>query len=85
MLGYVTIEKSELKVREYDLYQAHYCGICKSVGRRIGQIPRMALSYDSVFSRSRSVRTHGGEGVGAAGALHRSSVKKRPVAAESTR
>ena len=30
MLGYVTIEKSELKVREYDLYQAYYCGICKN-------------------------------------------------------
>lgn len=49
MLGYVTIEKNELKVREFDLYQAYYCGICKSIGRRTGQLPRMALSYDSVF------------------------------------
>ena len=49
MLGYVTIEKNELKVREFDMYQAYYCGICKSIGRRFGQLPRMVLSYDSVF------------------------------------
>lgn len=49
MLGYVTIEKNELKVREFDMYQAYYCGICKSIGRRYGQLPRMVLSYDSVF------------------------------------
>lgn len=49
MLGYVTIDKNELKIREYDVYQAYYCGICKSIGRRIGQLPRMVLSYDAVF------------------------------------
>jgi hypothetical protein len=49
MLGYVTIEKSELKVREYDVYQAYYCGICKAVAGRIGQLPRLMLSYDVVF------------------------------------
>ncbi|MBR4020673.1 MAG: hypothetical protein IKI99_05115, partial [Firmicutes bacterium] len=25
------------------------CGICKAIGRRCGQLPRMTLSYDSVF------------------------------------
>ncbi|WP_148491443.1 DUF5685 family protein [Emergencia sp.] len=45
----MTIEKNELKVREFDMYQAYYCGICKSIGRRFGQLPRMTLSYDSVF------------------------------------
>lgn len=49
MLGYVTIEKGELKVREYELYRGYYCGICKSIARRYGQIPRMTLSYDAVF------------------------------------
>lgn len=49
MLGYVTIEKSELKVREFEVYQGYYCGICKSIGRRYGQIPRLCLSYDAVF------------------------------------
>lgn len=49
MLGYVTIEKGQLKVWEYDVYQGYYCGICKSIARRFGQIPRMVLSYDCVF------------------------------------
>ena len=49
MLGYITIDKNELKVREYELYQGYYCGICKSIGRRYGQMPRLTLSYDAVF------------------------------------
>lgn len=49
MLGYITIEKNELKVRDYTLYQGYYCGICKSIAQRIGQIPRLGLSYDAVF------------------------------------
>lgn len=48
-MGYVTIEKGQLKVWEYDVYQGYYCGICKSIARRFGQIPRMVLSYDCVF------------------------------------
>lgn len=38
-----------MKIREYDLYQGYYCGICKSIGKRCGQLPRLNLSYDSVF------------------------------------
>ncbi len=49
MLGYVIIDKDELKVKEYDVYQSYYCGLCKSISGRIGQIPRMTLSYDAVF------------------------------------
>ncbi len=49
MLGYVTCEKSELKVKELEWYKGYYCGICKSIGRRYGQLPRMALSYDAAF------------------------------------
>ena len=49
MLGYVTIAKGELKIKEYDVYQGYYCGICKAIGRRCGQLPRLNLSYDSVF------------------------------------
>lgn len=49
MLGYVKIYKGELKVREYEVYCGYYCGICKSIGKRYGQLPRMALSYDAAF------------------------------------
>lgn len=49
MLGYVMIDKPELKVREYEVYTGYYCGVCKSIGKRYGQLPRMALSYDAAF------------------------------------
>jgi hypothetical protein len=49
MLGYVTIAKGELKIKEYDVYQGYYCGICKAMGRRCSQLSRFTLSYDSVF------------------------------------
>nr|WP_315025147.1 DUF5685 family protein [uncultured Aminipila sp.] len=49
MLGYVVPDKGELKMREYEVYSAYYCGICKSIGRRYGQLPRFTLSYDFVF------------------------------------
>lgn len=49
MLGYVTADRPELKVREYELYGGYYCGVCKSIGRRFGQLPRLVLSYDAAF------------------------------------
>lgn len=49
MLGYVIINKNELSQDELNVYRSYYCGVCKSIGRRFGQIPRGVLSYDSVF------------------------------------
>ncbi len=49
MLGYIKPDKPDLKIREFEIYGGYYCGICKSIGRRYGQFPRLALSYDSVF------------------------------------
>lgn len=49
MLGYITPERPELKIKEFEIYSGYYCGICKSIARRYGQLPRLALSYDSVL------------------------------------
>lgn len=49
MFGYVRPNKAELKVREFVRYQAVYCGICKTIGRRYGQLPRTAANYDMTF------------------------------------
>lgn len=49
MLGYVTCETAELKVREFELYGGYYCGVCKAAAKRYGQLPRAVLSYDSAF------------------------------------
>jgi len=49
MFGYIVPEKPELKIREYEVFKAYYCGVCKSIGRRYGQLPRFTLNYDSTF------------------------------------
>jgi hypothetical protein len=49
MLGYITPDKPELKIKEFEIYGGYYCGICRSIGRRYGQLPRLVLSYDSVL------------------------------------
>lgn len=49
MLGYVTPERPELKIKEYEIYSGYYCGLCKSIGKRYGQLPRLALNYDLVL------------------------------------
>jgi len=49
MLGYITPDKPEMKVKEYELYSAYYCGICKAIKHRHGELPRLVLSYDSVL------------------------------------
>ena len=49
MFGYVRAYKPELKVKEYELYRASYCGLCRSMGKCTGQCSRMTLSYDFAF------------------------------------
>ncbi len=49
MIGYVTADKPELKMKEYETYNAYYCGLCKAVGRRCGQLARFGLNYDFAF------------------------------------
>lgn len=49
MFGYVKIHKDELKVKEYNLFKAYYCGLCFELKECFGNIPRMTLSYDAAF------------------------------------
>lgn len=49
MFGYLQIQKSELKVCEYDSYKAIYCGLCKQLGKDYSFLTRMILSYDCTF------------------------------------
>ncbi len=46
MFGYVRIDKSELKIKEFETYKAIYCSLCKRLGKRYGLIARLSLSYD---------------------------------------
>ncbi len=49
MFGLVNIYRDELKVKNYDLFRAYYCGLCKALGKRYNQLVRLGLSYDMTF------------------------------------
>lgn len=49
MFGYVKPVSAELKVKEYELYRAVYCGLCEALGRNTTHISRLSLNYDFVF------------------------------------
>ena len=49
MYGYIVTNTPELKIKEYTLYNAYYCGLCHSLKEQYGNIPRFTLSYDLTF------------------------------------
>ena len=49
MFGYVTINRQELKVKDLDTYQAHYCGLCSQLRKRYGLLGSAVLNYDMTF------------------------------------
>ena len=49
MFGYMIPEKPELKIREYEVYRAHYCGVCRAIKKNHGNLPRLTLNYDTTF------------------------------------
>lgn len=49
MFGYVRIDRNELKVRDYDTYNAYYCGICRELKEAFGIRGQITLGYDLVF------------------------------------
>lgn len=49
MFGYIKISKGELKVKEYEMYKAVYCSLCKTLGKHYGILSRLTLSYDFTF------------------------------------
>lgn len=49
MFGYIRPLEGELLVREYEVYRAVYCSLCRTGGRRISRFSRFFLNYDFVF------------------------------------
>lgn len=48
MFGYITPFKPEMKICEWDIYKAYYCGLCHEIKRNYGNAARFALNYDFV-------------------------------------
>ena len=49
MFGYIIVNKSELKFREFDMYHSYYCGLCRALKERYGVTGQLSLSYDMTF------------------------------------
>ena len=49
MFGYVRYDLPNLLIKDFMLYKALYCGLCKSIGAACGQRARLSLTYDVTF------------------------------------
>lgn len=49
MFGYVSAAWQELTKAQQDRYGSVYCGICREIRLRAGQVARLGLSYDMTF------------------------------------
>ena len=49
MFGYIRACKPEMRIKEYELYKAVYCSLCKELGKSYGFLARFTLSYDFTF------------------------------------
>ncbi len=49
MFGYIAVNKSEMKFREFDIYHSYYCGICRELKKKYGGLGQLSLSYDMTF------------------------------------
>ena len=49
MFGYVMVNKLELKVKDFETYQAFYCGLCERLKKRHGLSSGFLLTYDMTF------------------------------------
>ncbi len=84
MFGYVSPLKCELRVRELTEYEGWYCGLCKTISRRYGQLPRLALSYDCAFLALLLAGVSGeGEPMKACSCMLKPLRKPRPMAGET--
>lgn len=49
MFGYISPDTPYLFKKDETLYNALYCGLCKSIGKGCGQFSRTALTFDMAF------------------------------------
>ncbi len=49
MFGYIRYDLPNLFIKDFMLYKALYCGLCKGIGVSCGQRARLGLTYDVTF------------------------------------
>ena len=49
VFGYIICNRNGLSEEEFTRYRQFYCGVCKSLKKRFGQIERFSLNFDMTF------------------------------------
>ena len=49
MFGYLTVYKPELKFKEFEVYKAVYCSLCKNLKKNYGLFSSFVLNYECTF------------------------------------
>lgn len=49
MFGYVSANPKLMTEQELQRYRSAYCGLCRCLGKRHGQLTRLSLTYDMTF------------------------------------
>lgn len=49
MFGYVIPDKDNMYVKDFNVFQAYYCGLCKQLARTGGPLTRLCTNYDVTF------------------------------------
>ncbi|NCA67169.1 MAG: hypothetical protein EOM87_03790 [Clostridia bacterium] len=78
MFGYILPDKPNMYVKDYTLYRAYYCGLCKSTKKYYGNLMRFSVNYDVTFL---DIIIHGLKGVKAEileGVCALNPVQKKP-------
>lgn len=49
MFGYVIPDKNNMYIKDFNVFQAYYCGLCKQLARTGGPLTRLCTNYDITF------------------------------------
>lgn len=49
MFGYVIPDKNNMYVKDFNVFQAYYCGLCKALAKTGSPITRFCTNYDTTF------------------------------------
>ena len=49
MFGYVIPDKQNMYIKDFNVFQGYYCGLCRALGKTGGPLTRLCTSYDVTF------------------------------------
>ena len=81
MFGYIRYDLPNLAIKDFLLYKALYCGLCKSIGAACGQRARLSLTYDVTFLSALLHNMTGTDVVIGRQNCFEHVIRKRPIAA----